>query len=70
MLRTYRKERRQLTQKSCRKEQGVQRRPAIHRFVFLFCRLSRFRYPPNINSRSSSPSRFSFLCWCFLSSCI
>ncbi|KAL6813286.1 hypothetical protein GGI42DRAFT_314095 [Trichoderma sp. SZMC 28013] len=73
MLRTYRKERRQLTQKSCRKEQGVQRRPAIHRFVFflLFFVFSLgFVIPPNSNSRSSSPSRFSFLCWCFLSSCI
>lgn len=35
MPRVHRKEQRWLTQKSCRKGKGVQRRPAIHRFVFL-----------------------------------
>lgn len=54
MPRVHRKEQRWLTKKSCRKGKGVQRRPAIHRFV-----LSDFFTPSN-NGRSYSPLRFSF----------
>ncbi|KAL7900795.1 hypothetical protein HDV63DRAFT_369684 [Trichoderma sp. SZMC 28014] len=55
MPRMHRKEQRWLTQKSCRREKGVQRRPAIHRFVSFID----FFTPATI-AEVIAPLRFSF----------